>query len=899
MKTRHSVRAIVVASAIVSLVGLSAFAATRAQYVAGNPNRARVPVEAFEFGEQTQAAGKLKIELWATSPQLFSPVSMDIDALGRAWVVEGSGYGGGTRFSDGTSIVVVSDSDDDGKADKSHVFIAEPKVRLAPLGIAVFDNVIVLSATPSVIVYTDVNRDAKFDPKIDKREVFLTGFQGGGHDHTLHAVVGSPGGQWYLSYGNKGANVKTKDGRHHIAGCYYGNAGDIGKDSSDGHRYVGGSALRINPDGTGLEAVGTNLRNTHDMVVTSFGDVMHNDNDDPAHCRATWLMEYGNLGYADPMDGSKSWEEVGKPWEEQRPGETAPFGYNKVHGKALRISASHWRENYPGIIPPGDVYGPGSPTGVTFIEGDELGKAHRGTYLACEMVHKAVLSYRPVLKDAQIDMVRNGYFVALKKESKGESLLPTDVVVGTEGAIYLADFHSNTSRRASQASGTIYRITRDDGKPMKRPTVDLNTTDGLFAALANPNAGVRFAAVTKLATMSDKVVDPAIAFFNAQKANPYIQARAIWLLAKLGDRGRVFVENLLGKGNEAQRIVAYRALRLAVPDKLLAYAASAASDDSPSVRREVALSLRDVPFDKCKDILAKLIAGYDGTNRWYLEAIGTACSRKEAAVYTMIGSKEPHANWGDRTKNLAWRLHSRAAVDDLDKVVRAQKPDIKAFRHLIMAYTIWSSEADRAQNEKLVSAWAKLPQFAGEDYQQTINEVLLRDIRVFPPVALSQTYKVPPAFGAETKVSAPAEVVKLAGDAARGKAKAATCMICHKIDDDGVNFGPNLSAWGTQRTIEEIVREMVNPAEKLAHGYEKPVRISGRGHVAEGIMTNYSYHAGSLKIKVMGGQILKLPFRAHRLKIEHLKNHSWMPPASKMGLTDQDVRDIAEYLKTK
>ena len=64
-------------------------------------------------------------------------------------------------------------------------------------------------------------------------------------------------------------------------------------------------------------------------------------------------------------------------------------------------------------------------------------------------------------------------------------------------------------------------------------------------------------------------------------------------------------------------------------------------------------------------------------------------------------------------------------------------------------------------------------------------------------------------------------------------------------------------------------------------------------------MTNYSYHAGSLKIKVMGGQILKLPFRAHRLKIQHLPNHSWMPPASKMGLTDQDVRDIAEYLKTK
>ncbi len=159
---------------------------------------------------------------------------------------------------------------------------------------------------------------------------------------------------------------------------------------------------------------------------------------------------------------------------------------------------------------------------------------------------------------------------------------------------------------------------------------------------------------------------------------------------------------------------------------------------------------------------------------------------------------------------------------------------------------------------------------AGEASRPTITEVWWRDIGGSPPVALSQTYKVPPAFGAETKVSAPAEVVKLAGDAARGKAKAATCMICHKIDDDGVNFGPNLSAWGTQRTIEEIVREMVNPAEKLAHGYGNPVRISGRAHVAEGIMTNDSDHAGARMDTVMGVQLFNLPFRAHRRMIDHL-----------------------------
>ena len=137
--------------------------------------------------------------------------------------------------------------------------------------------------------------------------------------------------------------MKTKDGRHFLSGCYYGGAQHIGKPSSDGHVYVGGVAMRINPDGTGLSAIGHNLRNSHDLFVSSFGDVFQSDNDDPAHCRATWLMEHGNLGYADLRDGSRSWEEVSKPWDE-------PQGYHRD----LRYSRAHWRENYPGALPAGD-----------------------------------------------------------------------------------------------------------------------------------------------------------------------------------------------------------------------------------------------------------------------------------------------------------------------------------------------------------------------------------------------------------------------------------------------------------------------------------------------------------------------------------------------------------------
>ena len=163
---------------------------------------------------------------------------------------------------------------------------------------------------------------------------------------------------WDMKY-----RLKTVDGRHFISGCYYGFPEAIGKRSSDGHLYVGGVAMRVNPDGTGLTPVGHNLRNTHDMFVSSMGDVFQSDNDDPAHCRSTWLMEHGNMGYTDIRDGSRSWEEVAKTWEE-------PREWNKNR----RYSKSHWRQNYPGTLPPGTIYGAGSPTGNVLIDGDEIGR---------------------------------------------------------------------------------------------------------------------------------------------------------------------------------------------------------------------------------------------------------------------------------------------------------------------------------------------------------------------------------------------------------------------------------------------------------------------------------------------------------------------------------------------
>ena len=188
---------------------------------------------------------------------------------------------------------------------------------IAPLGVSVIDNKIIVSQPPDLIVYTDVDRNLRFDPAVDKREVLLTGFQGINHDHSLHSVTVGPDGKWIFNSGNTGGMFTDKSGKtFRIFGSYRpGPVGPFkfpndpavyaGKPSDDGHVYVGGFTVRMNPDGTNAEIIGSNYRNSYEQSVTSLGDVFQNDNDDPPACRVSWVMEYANFGFSS-NDGQRT-----------------------------------------------------------------------------------------------------------------------------------------------------------------------------------------------------------------------------------------------------------------------------------------------------------------------------------------------------------------------------------------------------------------------------------------------------------------------------------------------------------------------------------------------------------------------------------------------------------------
>jgi putative membrane-bound dehydrogenase-like protein len=634
-----------------------------------------------------KVADGLVATTFATEPMLKNPTNIDVDHRGRVWVCEAYNYRpaitGNPTNEKGDRIVILEDTDGDGKADNQKVFYQGSELN-APLGIWVMGNRAIVSQSPYVWLFTDDDGD----DRADRKEIIFQGMKGEQHDHGMHAFVFGPDGKFYFNFGNEGQLLLDKNGQPV--------KDQFGKEISP-KNYRQGMVFRCNPDFTGVEVLGHNFRNNFEVAVDSYGTLWQSDNDDDGNkgVRINYVMEGGNYGYTD--------ERTGAGWQASRTNLEAT------------IPERHWHLNDPGVVPNLLQTGAGSPTGILVYEGSLLPQVFHNQVIHCDAGPNVVRSY-PVTKAGA------GYSAQIVNLLKGEGdqwFRPADVCAAPDGSLLVADWYDpgvGGHQAGDLNRGRLYRVA-PNGSAYSVPKMDLTTAAGAVQALQSPNLSVRYQAWNALQKMGT-AARPELEKLWQTGTNPRMRARAFWALAK-GPGGQAYVDAAVKEALPELRIAGLRAARqtgLNVPG----YVRQLVRDSDPQVRRECALALRGQQVPEAAELWATLATQHDGQDRWYLEALGIGADGQWDRYFAAYLKQQPHPTQSSAGRDLIWRARTEQAIPFLASLAGESTADLSKRLRYFRAFDF---NTGKSKSEALL----KLLQ--GNDAQQTdVSKLALRHL---------------------------------------------------------------------------------------------------------------------------------------------------------------------------
>lgn len=143
-----------------------------------------------------------------------------------------------------------------------------------------------------------------------------------------------------------------------------------------------------------------------------------------------------------------------------------------------------------------------------------------------------------------------------------------------------------------------------------------------------------------------------------------------------------------------------------------------------------------------------------------------------------------------------------------------------------------------------------------------------------------------------------AELVKLKGDPANGakvfRKPEVNCIGCHKINNEGVDFGPALSEIGTKLAKEAIYESILDPSSGISFGFEGWQLETKDGDEAAGIIASES--ADEIVLKSQTG--ISTKYKKSDVAKRTKSSLSLMPAGLQQAMSQQDMVDLVDYLST-
>ena len=143
----------------------------------------------------------------------------------------------------------------------------------------------------------------------------------------------------------------------------------------------------------------------------------------------------------------------------------------------------------------------------------------------------------------------------------------------------------------------------------------------------------------------------------------------------------------------------------------------------------------------------------------------------------------------------------------------------------------------------------------------------------------------------------PAQILSLAGDASRGKqvffaTAGVQCKNCHRIDKEGKEVGPDLTAISKKYDRAQLLESILEPSKRIDPKYVTYLAETNQGRLLTGLLV--AKDAQQVTLKDAQNNNIRIPAD----QIEQLvpQGRSLMPELLLRDMTAQQVADLLEYL---